>query len=338
MDKLACRYKCGKIFSSKQGKCKHEKKHCSAKISQTDEKDNILSEYKNQIYELKTKYEKDTDALKNELKTYIQKYEELYKDYTNQLKQTSIDATNTIHTVTKTIRTSVKNTEKAMSALKYIRQKIPPPALPALRKDEIIDAIESERTEKHTPCEFIIHKYKNNKLNEYLGNMISNIYKGESIEEQQIWVTDSSRFTCVISEIVDKTKAQWITDTRGIKVKNNVIKPILKIISEMLAKYIHEISLVDSYKVPNDKIYVMMDYSGNAASIVYDISQDKLINPIMKVIAGNLDFKNWKHLLDNYDQKNSKNKKHNMKKQIDINIGDILSKPVSSFFKYIKQA
>lgn len=323
-----CKYNCGTEFTTRQNKWRHETKSCPF-IKEECNKDKTTNELELKIKELELKI-RELEITNKEL---VNRCDKIKDDYIMQLKQSTNDVATIAYNTSTVAQTTSTTAKKAIGALKYIKQQLTPPALPTFRKDEIVGVLELERTDKHTPCEFLIYKYKNNQLDSFLGDMIVKIYKGESIEEQQIWSTDPSRFTCVISELVDDTKAQWITDTGGVKIINEVIKPMFKIISEMMTKYINEIGKVNHYKVPDCKMNIMTEYTQYAAQLKNDIQHNKFTNSIMRIITTNLDFKSFSHVLENYNKDDVKEKK--LKKHIKLEIADMMKKPMSSYTQYI---
>ena len=66
--------------------------------------------------------------------------------------------------------------------------------------------------------------------------LITSEYKTADPHDQSFWNSDSSRLHYLIREIVG-SKAEWITDKKGSKLANYVIKPIIKLFESLIVDY-----------------------------------------------------------------------------------------------------
>ena len=90
--------------------------------------------------------------------------------------------------------------------------------------------------------DILLHYYKDGKLVEYLGNILVAHYKKEDPSEQSIWNSDCTRLSYVIRKLVDD-KPDWITDKKGIKLRESIIKPLLDYLKTIVQKHVSRESM-----------------------------------------------------------------------------------------------
>jgi len=79
--------------------------------------------------------------------------------------------------------------------------------------------------------------YNMNRLPKFLGMFIIRYYKKDNPNDQSLWSTDQSRVNYTVKELPKNGKSLWKRDQNGEKIKERVIKPLLKHITEYINKY-----------------------------------------------------------------------------------------------------
>lgn len=78
----------------------------------------------------------------------------------------------------------------------------------------------------------------NGRMIKYVSDILVTFYKKDDPALQALWSTDTSRFTFMIRCVVDDSKeCAWLIDKLGEKIKNKMIKPLLKYIEELITLY-----------------------------------------------------------------------------------------------------
>jgi hypothetical protein len=85
----------------------------------------------------------------------------------------------------------------------------------------------------------IVHHYRHKTLVKYIGDIIVKCYKKEDPNEQSIWNSDIARKNYLLREIINKN-VEWITDKKGIKTKEIIIDPIIKIIENLIRDFLRD--------------------------------------------------------------------------------------------------
>jgi hypothetical protein len=86
----------------------------------------------------------------------------------------------------------------------------------------------------------IINNFNNNKLDSYLGDIVFNFYERDDPNKQGLWSSDTSRFTFLIRKKNDNCENIWQRDPKGVEVKEIAIKPLLKIVIDIMNKTIKD--------------------------------------------------------------------------------------------------
>ena len=133
--------------------------------------------------------------------------------------------------------------EKEFSKLSTIKELIKNESLETNSDDESLNSIEinqkknkMQNKKEEIYVEKLLSLFKNDKLVEYIKDIIVPMYKTDDPKQQTVWNTDTARLNYVIRDIVGK-QTEWITDKKGLKVTKYVIKPITKLMAEMTEKY-----------------------------------------------------------------------------------------------------
>ena len=133
--------------------------------------------------------------------------------------------------------------ENEFSKIHNIKELIQNESLEVGLDDESLDSIQIEKNKKQIQekkeeiyVEKLLTLFKNDKLIEYVKDIIVPLYKKDDPKQQTVWNTDTARLNYVIRDIVGK-QTEWMTDKKGLKVTKYVIKPITKSMAEMVDKY-----------------------------------------------------------------------------------------------------
>ena len=133
--------------------------------------------------------------------------------------------------------------EKEFSKIHNIKELIQNESFDINSDEESLDSTEiKQKKEKMQEkkeeiyVEKLLSLFKNDKLVEYIKDIIVPLYKEGDPKQQMVWNTDAARLNYVIREIVGK-QPEWISDKKGLKVTKYVIKPITELMAEMTKKY-----------------------------------------------------------------------------------------------------
>ena len=176
-----------------------------AKHSKTDKHISLVEKKCYELMELKKKYEKEIEDLKQD--------KEFFK---NQLKSSN------------------KIISKSVNALTYVIEnyKHAPPLSPMTDFSFIQKNYNTDNF-----SEMLILKFTIGTFYKYVGNEITKVYKKENCENQSFWNTDSSRLTCVIKDPIDENNSKWVFDKKGVKTCSVIVSPTLKFIQNILINY-----------------------------------------------------------------------------------------------------
>lgn len=129
----------------------------------------------------------------------------------------------------------------------------------------------------------IVCYYKNGKLHETLGKFIVEQYKKDDPEKQSLWITDVSRVTYLIREVIDNNNV-WNFDYKGARTNSYIINPLIVYLKNHMDKFSQElpqkIKSVESKevnKMANNMSYIM--------KMTKDIDDGLLANDIIRYIA-----------------------------------------------------
>ena len=172
---------------------------------------------------------------------------------------------------------------KSMSTLSYIIGNYG--TAPKLDKPENYNMIKYDKTEKNKKIyEMIFTHYNKNTLHKYLGDFLVSIYKKEKADEQSIWISDASRLTYIICEIINK-RTDWNVDKKGVKTTNYIIKPFVGYLLEMLNEYNEENALEKHLYENITKMKRRVKNLETSAKIIFYIKNNKMVPEILKYIA-----------------------------------------------------
>ena len=239
---------CDTKFNSRPNMYRHRKHVCMVKQHQEEENKNIkhitenLKNIEHKYNELEKIY---TIALKEiaYLKDTIEELKPFKTGYMNVMEK-SFETTNKVMEInSETTKINAESTIKSLSTAKYISKYLTQAQPLKYEKKEIVGLLEYNNSKKYKPVDYVIYNYTLKKLDEWIGNIIIKVYRKENPFDQNIWVTDNSRFSYVIFDVIDDAsgkKSEWITDKSGVKITEKIITPTLNLLKKMLELYLDE--------------------------------------------------------------------------------------------------
>jgi uncharacterized C2H2 Zn-finger protein len=196
-----------------------------------------------------------------------QQNEELKKDK-EYLKNTTSDA--------------VAAVKFSTSALSFIMQNYSnAPLLKAMPNYLAIKNDCGERELAVVVCEF----YKDGTLVRYLAQFFLDYYKKEKPEEQTFWNTDCSRLSYIVHTIVGD-EPSWIADKKGVKLKEQVIKPLFDNIEKELYDFIKNPKNIKDINVIN-----------SCSLLIQDIQSSVICDELIRFLAPHFQLSNYKSRL-----------------------------------------
>jgi len=252
---------CNKIYSTTGSLARH-KKICPDKDKQETEKDKRIKELEQLAQEIETKNIKEKYK---ELEKEKRIWEEERRVYLRLIEGAGVLA------------------NKSMSTLSYIIANYN--TAPKLDKVDNYGMIEYDNKNKKINLYDMIFTHQNkNTLHKYLGEFLVSMYKKENPEEQSVWVSDASRLTYIIRELIDKTP-DWNIDKKGVNTKKCIINPFLDYIRIMLVKYNNKNALDKHLDDGIHRMKQRMDNLNLSSAIIFDIKNNILGPKILKYIA-----------------------------------------------------
>ena len=250
--KFSCPY-CDQLFSSNQSLSRHKNHRCS--------KNNIDNK-------------KDSNISKKEL---LKENEELKKN--NEFLKSTVEKTNDITSA------AITTAKKSISTLNFIAQNFT--SAPALKPMD--DFVIEEYCDKHGGLANVISLHKDNRIIEFLGNMIVDYYKKEDPEDQSVWNSDVYRRNYVVRIPTSKKTLKWLPDKKGIELTERVINPLLshfdKAISKLMNDILHKSRdnvLAGKLKNNNKDDFAIFSASTNLTN---DIKNSTIRDELVKFLA-----------------------------------------------------
>jgi hypothetical protein len=327
-----CRHNCGKGFNSIQSRHRHENGYCPVKKLENEKEKNDYFLIKEKYNKSEKKYNKlegkynsliiinekinvelnNLKILNATLAVRIENYDELKINYAELIKRNNENSsisisdmqknyndiiTKTNSTVTTVVKDITKNTNST-HVVKLLTKHIKPVPVLENKHDEIIKTMKSQITNDNTIFDIVLLKYTRNIFPEWICDLIVSVYKGETLSERQIWITDVSRITCIIGKFIkNKNSTEWIVDAGGTIVIEEVITPIINNIKKMLVTYINETnqSIINKNHEDVDDLRYNLE---NSINLQNDLKKDKIIKNILKDLAKKLNIKSEIHNIE----------------------------------------
>jgi hypothetical protein len=273
---------CGMAFSDRSNMYRHRKHICMHKQYN---KEDINIKYNVALKEIE--HLKETIE---HLKETIDELKPFKIGYMNVMEK-SFETTNKVMEInSETTKINAESTIKSLSTARYISKHLTQAQPLKYEKKEIAGLLEYNNSKKYKPVDYVIYNYTLKKLPEWIGNIIIKVYKKENPFDQNIWVTDNSRFSYVIFDVIEDAsgkKSEWITDKSGTKITEKIIAPTLELLQEMLELYLEETR--DIYlQYDNMEMEEISRYSNNKQKtfdIVKEIKDEFLHKDVLKFIT-----------------------------------------------------
>ena len=143
----------------------------------------------------------------------------------------------------------------------------------------------ADGNEEYSVAEIVIFHFNHNTLHKFLGQIIVSVYKKDDPREQSIWSTDVERMSYLIRDIIKNDDiAGWITDKKGVRVREKAIMPMLRFIRKELRNYIKNCNK----KKVTRSILANMQLANNLIALIGDTSKkgvSELAHKINKFIS-----------------------------------------------------
>ena len=321
MEEYKCRNGCGGNYFNKYNRNRHEKISCPVTIKENKNEKELTNILKFKISEMEKtieilqntviKLENENIQLKNEV---IQSKNE----HIASLEKTTSITTELAKSSNETTQITANASGKSMSAINCLTRYFANGPVLQHKEKEIIKSIEYVGTDKHTPEEFMINKYENFRLHEWIGDIILGTQTDNSnLEKQAMWVTDSARYSYIVRQCVEGiSKNEWFTDKSGVKVKELIIDPVTKTIDNMMNKHLQVLSgnAIDLYNATEEERNIITEKQMLTCAIKKDIKDGTLSNNILKYITPKLNYDQKKidlFITNQIEQSNSKKKVDN---------------------------
>lgn len=249
-----CAY-CENTFSTQSNRSKHMK-ICSQKVVQeiVKEKDDAIKEIiKEKDEAIKEKDNEVKDIVIDNLKKELERVNKELNLFADLLKSAMSPTTvNNIAYIT--------NTYTKAPALKQLES-----------YSHILEA-------KTLSLIDVLHMYhQQGTLCQFIGEFLVTSYVKKDANDQSLWSSDTSRLTYIVNELQESGKIKWVIDKKGIKLKKNVVNPLLQYLRGELDKYIDKYSR-------GTETHVLTRLK-SVAEIYSLIDNDTLANDIIKYMA-----------------------------------------------------
>ncbi len=255
-----CKY-CDNTYISLSGFNKH-RKNCM-------QKEELINNLTIEIASLK----KDNESLKKDIDNY--KNIITIKDENIQSKDKEIEyLRSTVTNAGSVIKSSVNALTYAVTHYNNA-----PPLVPLLDYTVINNNKNNEDFVKD-----ILYNYNKDLIDQHLGDQIVKIYKKADPEQQSFWNSDVNRLSYLIRAIINN-KSDWFVDKKGIRIREQIIDPMLQYIKTILQTFIQDMSNKINEAENGNELMSMMDNMKYANLVIIDINNNVIANDINKYIA-----------------------------------------------------
>lgn len=277
---------CGASYKYQKSLLRHQKEctldsFVKTKEGEADDAYNDLQKRYNKIVEEMTKLINNTSGNSN----LVDKFEEFEDNILNL----------------------ISNKNDNQSAFSFIKDNFTTaPPLEKIKVEEVsqlefIRDVLSKENGEFELCEILQHHVLHDTLEVYFSEFFLDKYLEKDKKKQQLFVTDCSRLSYIVRDLVDK-KAVWKRDNKGIIVADRLIHPILEYIKEHLSEYTHRFL---------DKVFCNVQEKLDAVDKIH-----RLMTVTKHIDNGSLAKKILKHLAPSF-KLNEIKINHN---QIDVNL------------------
>ena len=168
--------------------------------------------------------------------------------------------------------------QKTVSALTYIVNTYD--KAPVIKQITFEDVQKSTKIDDEKMISKIFYHYNRNKLGQYIGDIIVEIYKKKDPSEQSIWNTDTSRLTYLLKKILHDDNSKWMVDKKGVDTIDHLIKPIIDRVREIAIDYQETNCFGEN--IDASRVILINDIFSR---LMIDIDNRKIHNDILKYIA-----------------------------------------------------
>ena len=135
--------------------------------------------------------------------------------------QTAANATEAVKTTAATAKTATKKSYSAINYLMKFHSNAPIIKPLGHREVKMLDMREDNLMET------LDYHDRKKTLHKFIGDFIVTVYKEEDIKLQSVWVSDSSRLTYIVRQLLND-EPKWVVDKTGRILLATVIKPFLE--------------------------------------------------------------------------------------------------------------
>jgi len=249
---------CKNKFSCYQNMWRH-KKTCKYN-------ENVIIEA-NEIYKL----QQENCVLKGQIKLVTEKMDKLTCAIEKSLKIGNI-----------TSAKFVKNYNPIninINVFKYVNQNYnSAKPLEVLPPNEARKLLLAKQDKNHSVEEFMLYYYDKHLFDQFIGDVIVNVYKKENPDEQQIWASDVERLSFIIRRVLEENEKLWIKDLKGITLTKYIITPILNEVKLIIQDYHKKCVIEMNNKFKSlDELEKISNYAYNCIKLIRDIN-DKIVH------------------------------------------------------------
>jgi hypothetical protein len=134
-----------------------------------------------------------------------------------------------------THKTSTSTISKSVDALSFLMtHRKNAPELKKITQENAQELL----TRENKLYDYLLHFNSENKLDQYIGDIILKYIKKENPEDQSVWNSDVSRLTFLIREIVNESPT-WLRDPNGAMFNAKIITPVIDEIRKYLDKCLY---------------------------------------------------------------------------------------------------
>lgn len=130
---------------------------------------------------------------------------------------------------------------------------------------------------------------KSEQLAKHIADKLITYYKKDDPDQQIIWSCDTSRTNYIIRKPIDNNQQvlQWIQDKNGVCLREQVVKPILKNIDEIIIQHIQDTNdkIQSSTKTRSFQVRDTLRLQTRYGIISNDITNGLIENEIIKQMA-----------------------------------------------------
>lgn len=272
--KFDCRY-CGTVFKYLKGLNRHINK-CSRRMELLIKYEELTKDYQ-KMKETITELKKSKEELAEDKKLITDKYETLIEKY--EIKRDELEETLIENAKTKTNPNMFSFIEDNFLETKYLDE-IRECDVPKLKAFNSV--LEQEQGEMEM-CNILQHHSMHKTLKDYIGDILKKIYHRKDKSRQKFFVTDCSRLSYVIRDIVDN-ELSWRRDNGGVILSKRIILPILSYIRELLSEHMSDYLGYVLDEFPDDKLE-SVNRIQRLTHIITAIDDGKLSKNILKYLS-----------------------------------------------------